>query len=222
MQTPISFFLSFLAIGVALGATGCQSTTAREDATSAIRAVFEDRASRSVAASPRAVAEVVALDPTGIAWKELEGEAGVRTLGFADIISVEWQHLAEFPTRPTTVYLYLDPHSPSVERARAERPNLSSLGVTLPYVELAEREHGAGVRLKRALQAFTMTERAPATPAPVGTEPPAPTSAPPANRLDRIEKRLRVLKRWLDEGLITPEEHAEAKRRLLEVATGGD
>lgn len=196
--------------------SGCHAPMARPNASDVIRSTFEERSSRSLRGDQQQVAEVVSLDAGGVSWRPVGGAETTRSLRFADLVSVEWQHLDEYPARPTNVYLYLDPLSPSVASAATEKPLLSEAGVSLPYVILAERPHGAGAQLRRAIMSV-MAGLEECTPSPA-SPPAAPTTvnAQSTSLPATDEERLRSLKRWHAEGLISDDEYAEAKRRVLE------
>ena len=166
--------------------------------------------------------EVVDCSPTSITYR-----AGVASshLAWADVRSVTHRSLDDLPGRPEDLALILEPESPSAAEVVGLEAGLSAeLGLGGPKLWLRQRPRHTHNRVVLALD-YLQTHAsgpepaptaAPAAPTPTPETPPAPTPAEPDRAPEAIEARLRQLKAWHEEGLITEEEYEDKRREVLD------
>lgn len=205
---------------------GCSLTpalTEREDPEAVIREVFETRISRANA--PTEDRQVLAIDPSGIRYRERGQE---RALRFRDVAIVEREVPRDAERELEVIRLYLKKNSPSITSAA---PTGSVLDFRQPHILLDRRPLGSLDRLKGALEQMSARRAPPPKEPPPSIKPapdkpaaePSPAAEPTAapeptadgDPLKILEEKLRVLKRWLAEGLIDQDEYEAKKRELL-------
>ena len=152
--------------------------------------------------------EVIRIDNSEIQYREDSAE---RSLVFADIalVSIEAAELQERGLEH--LRLYLVPDSASVNSSSAAS---GMLGLGKPFVRLARRPIGTESRLRKALSQLAALRPAPESKSPASSTPRAPETQAHLSEAE-IEARLRKLKAWHDEGLISAEEYEAAKKSLL-------
>lgn len=213
-----------LVIGAALLA-GCVAAPLGDDwealsveerdrrALAALRELFAARVDG--AGRPLPDREVRRVDLDGI---EYETEHGASRLRWADVQSIEQADHPDLPARPVDLRLYLPLGCPSEASVRdLVEPTLVATGLFRRHVLLRMRPLGARARLVQALD--HVRERA--APAPAAPAAPVADVAPVVSRQRgatpeeaELERKLRLLRAWRDEGLISEEDY-EARRRAL-------
>lgn len=207
-------------------------------------AALEELVASTTTATGEPVAErrVLACTAEGIVW---EDEAGRRSrLWWADIDDVTQVDAPDLPHDPVSLQVYVRRGSRSASQVQELTvPVLASIGAARPYLQLRLRPKGSRARFLAALGAIEERPRgaaapvasasapAPAAPAPaepapaVAAEPePAAAAAPvssPATteaRLEEVELKLKKLRAWREQGLISPEEYEARRRALLDGA----
>ena len=167
--------------------------------------------------------DVEHVDLTGIRYHTDEGPSHLR---WEDVDSVLAQPIQELPGQPETIRVFIRQDSPSEHVADIQDPLLAKTGLVQRYVILRQRPRFSRLKLNMALDHVRVRrdQRVLATirgVAPIDTQTPS-APAPPAStdeaqaELDTVELKLRELKRWLDEGLITPEQYEAKRAELLE------
>lgn len=168
--------------------------------------------------------EVLRVDLEGIDYAT---ERGTSRLRWADVQSIEQDDHPELPARPVDLRLYLRPGSPSEgEVTDLVEPTLVATGLFRRHVLLRMRPLGARARLVQALDhvrartapdlaAITTASTATVTTTTPATTTPAATTASPASEAE-VERKLRLLRAWRDEGLISEEDYEVRRRALLD------
>lgn len=164
-----------------------------------------ERDARAVAALREAfsdpVREVTRCDAAGVAWVT-SATGRPSSLRWADVDAVE-EHRPRTDA-PLQVLVFVREGSPSAATVfDLHAPVLAAAGLARPYVRLAPRAPGTKARVALALLHLQQSGDA----APVSS-----ASEAPVDGLVEAERRLRALRQWRDEGLITEQEY-EAKRR---------
>ncbi|MCA8923618.1 MAG: hypothetical protein KDD82_17505 [Planctomycetes bacterium] len=203
-----------------------------------LREAFSTRL--GAAGEPLEDREVLALDAERIAYRAGDVEA---TLAWDQVARVDVEEPPRFSGTPETqprpagdaetLRLLLEPGSPAV--ADEVRPLLAHAGLTRAYVELAQRPPRTAERVRAALSWLRRGRPAPgsvvregsaAEPEPAPEDPsaappeagPEPESSPPSEVEPETaaEAELRRLKRWHAEGLISDEDYARERRKVLD------
>lgn len=166
--------------------------------------------------------EVLRVDLEGIDYAT---ERGTSRLRWADVQSIEQDDHPELPARPVDLRLYVRLGSPSEgEVVDLVEPTLVATGLFRRHVLLRMRPLGARSRLVMALDhvharakaAQGVAEVATATATTSPPETSAGVSAPPPPPEAELERKLRLLRAWRDEGLISEEDYEVRRRALLD------
>lgn len=199
-------------LGLLLLLASCTNTPkTKQDSESSPQSVIRELFAWSIDSTGalRPDREVIRIDNSEIQYREDSAE---RSLSFADIalISIEAAELQERGVE--NLRLYLAPDSASVTSSSAAS---GMLGLGKPFVRLARRPIGTESRLRKALSQLAALRPAPESKSPASSTPPQPPNPQASMSEAEIENKLRKLKAWHDEGLISAEEYEAAKKNLL-------
>jgi hypothetical protein len=189
---PLALLLLAVACAAPLGDDFERAPPAERDARAvdALRAAFTDE-----------TREVTRCDAHGVAWVT-SATGRPSSLRWVDVDAVE-EHRPRTDA-PLEVLLFVRAGSPSAATVfDMDAPLLAAAGLARPYVRLAPRAPGTKARVVDALLHLQKNG---------DVAPVASASEAAVDSLVEAERRLRALKQWRDEGLITEEEY-EAKRR---------
>lgn len=161
--------------------------------------------------------DVVKINDDEIVFKDEKGD--LRRLKFADIALVDMDLPDLRQREQESLRLYLVKDSESVKTALAKD---SPFGIGRPFVFLDARPLGSQQRVRQSLARLAQ-KRPRETPEPAPKQQPAPKTEGPSkaktepSRRDEqsIERRLRKLKQWYDEGLIEKAEYDTKRADLL-------
>lgn len=184
-------------------------------AVEALRALFAARVDG--VGQPVDDRQVLRVDLEGV---EYEAEHGASRLAWADVEAIEQDDHPDLPARPVDLRLYVRVGSPSEATvADLVEPTLVATGLFRRYVVLRLRPLGARARLVAALEHLRGREPEPDGAAAVASVASAAAPGPgpaPASREADLERKLRLLRSWRDEGLLSEEEYRAKRRALLD------